>query len=857
VTDLGDIRVGLVADTAKFDAAMKSSAGSMDLASKAAAGVVGGVAMLTTGAMACAAASIALVKNVAGLGDSAAKSASKMGTTAEVVQELQHAAELSGSTIVDVEKAFGRLNKNAQAAADGTAASVKAFERIGVATRDANGQLKDSETLFMESAQAISEMANGTQQAAAAQEIFGKSGTKLLPMLKAGSAGIAEMRQEARDLGIVMSNDAAATSERFNDTLDRLNKSFEGVKTTVGVALLPAFTALADTALSLTRQFFQNVDVASYMQQGLKYLTEGALSLIRTMIEFAPVLAGVATAMRVASNVGQVWLEGLFVIGKLIGGLAATIAQFVTGALSGFVGGVSEVAVALGEDELAGSLRKAERGIADVADTMGQLSTAAFDSLGDSVNSIAGDFGDIDSAVSDLADGSSSQALRDVLGTIEGAVQSIGSATLDTANTFESGADRMVTAAKKVESALKEVALGYADVFLAEQQQGRDVGQARAREENRISTGFGAALAEVEGGNRAAALGTSGPSTAGPAAEALGQVAQSSQLLSGALSVLQGGVMGLVGPFVKLWTSSESMAKVFALIDTLMAPMQRFVDMVGNQLLKVLEPVAKVFEALGPVMDVFLMALNPIILPLKAIAALFEALAKPIDALLLAIKFAVNGIRVAIINIGRKDENKAYVDEKGRIVDPTGKRAVQVYIDFDDEVESATGELAKFNEGVQLATDELAKIPVHVQKMSDQMAAAGREFAERMGVFVDPLFSFGMGAGQTDVWGSFHEQIGRVTTGFEGVADVSREVSASLTNVPEIFRRNLRAAQVSPGVAGGLAGGSSSGVYVAGNVIVTGGNLDEFSQNLQRQRFVRTGETYTGMAAMSGLAAAG
>lgn len=866
MASLGEISVALKAETAQFDSAMKSSTGLMGKAAGAAAGLAAAAAAVAGAAAGAAAATFSLVKGVAAAGDAAAKAAGRMGTTAEAVQELKHAAELSGSSIEDVEKAFVRLNKNAQDAADGTRTAVDTFGRLGVSVRDSNGNLKDSEALFMESAAAIAAMENKTQQAAAAAEVFGKSGTKLLPMLKSGADGIAAMRREARDLGIVLSNDAAATSERFNDTLDRLNKSFEGIKVQVGAALLPAFTKLADVTLGVVRRFLEQVDVSKYMQQGIKFLTEQAVGLLGTLIEFSPVLAGVATAMRVAVNVQQMFAEGAKVIGKLIGGVGATIVEFVTGALSGFVGGVSEVAKALGEDELAGSLAKAEKGIASVAQTMGGLASSAFDSLDDSVASLAGDFGDIDSAISDLASGATTSALRDTLTGIRDTIESVGTAQLDTATKFESGADRQVSAVRKVKKELEDLS-GFLGDFTprtaAEEADrrwnaaGADAAFEQGRIDNFPTGDFGSSSFKWDTPERGAALATSGPSSSTGAAAAMDALGKKSELLGASLDVLNAGVTGLIGPFVQLWASSEKMGEVFALLDSLLDPLRRFVDMVGGQLLKVLAPVVNLFNSLGPVLDLFLVAMNPIILPLKIVAKGFEVLSKPLEWLSDAIRSIVDwfsragkSIRVFLHNLN--PANKRWeVDEQGNIrekksgklIDGADNGAITgTMSDLAGATDDATTALEDLGESVEVVVKEISA-------SARRMAEAGSAFAQRMGVFVDPLATMGFGSGQVNVWADFTDQLGLASRGLAGTADAARAASEALTNVPVIFRANLARAQVSGGPtgSGSFGGGAPLGngastTQIFDNVFqILASDPDELSRNLQRQTFVRTG----------------
>ena len=69
---------------------------------------------------------------------------------------------------------------------------------------------KTPEEQFLLLANALVAVTDASTRAALAQDIFGRAGTNLLPLLQKGEEGMAALRQQARDLGIVMSADAAA-----------------------------------------------------------------------------------------------------------------------------------------------------------------------------------------------------------------------------------------------------------------------------------------------------------------------------------------------------------------------------------------------------------------------------------------------------------------------------------------------------------------------------------------------------------------------------------------------------------------------------------------------------------------------
>lgn len=63
---------------------------------------------------------------------------------------------------------------------------------------------------------------------------------------EAGADGLAQLRQDARDLGIVVSTEAGNSAEAFVDTMTRFQASIDGVRKSIGASLLPTLQPLLD-----------------------------------------------------------------------------------------------------------------------------------------------------------------------------------------------------------------------------------------------------------------------------------------------------------------------------------------------------------------------------------------------------------------------------------------------------------------------------------------------------------------------------------------------------------------------------------------------------------------------------------
>jgi len=202
--------------------------GVADGAKKALAGLAAG---LTVGAFA------GWIKGAIDAADETSKMAQRMGVATNEVGGLKLAFELGGSSAEGMTAAFAKLSKNA-------AENNEAFKALGVATRNADGTLRPTKDLFYDVADAFKGMEDGAVKSARAQEIFGKSGAELIPLLNGGADGLREMAEMAEKLGLVIDENTGKAAEQFNDTLELVHKAAGGVANQLMAKMLPALNSV-------------------------------------------------------------------------------------------------------------------------------------------------------------------------------------------------------------------------------------------------------------------------------------------------------------------------------------------------------------------------------------------------------------------------------------------------------------------------------------------------------------------------------------------------------------------------------------------------------------------------------------
>jgi len=204
---------------------------------------VAGVAMTAAGAAIIGTMALS-IKSFAEAGDEVQKMALRTGYSTEALSELRYAAELSGTSIQGIDKSTKRMASTLLDAEMGLTTAVDAMDALGVSLDDFKGL--GPEEAFNKFLEAIAGVEDPLRRSALAQDIFGKSGTDLLPLLANGAEGLAAMRAEASELGLVFDQEAADKAAGFNDSLTELKGGLEGVKMMIAENVIPVLMPLIE-----------------------------------------------------------------------------------------------------------------------------------------------------------------------------------------------------------------------------------------------------------------------------------------------------------------------------------------------------------------------------------------------------------------------------------------------------------------------------------------------------------------------------------------------------------------------------------------------------------------------------------
>ena len=222
----------------------------------------------------------------------------RLGLSVQQLQEWNHAAESSSATAEDLAAGIKGMSKSMAGMQDATTASTKALKKFGVSATDS------TDTALTKIAEGFSKLQDGPLRTALALDIFGKAGEKLIPLLASGAEGIAAMKKEAHELGIVFSDEAAAAAKQFNDELDRIAKISRGTRQQITEGLLPSLNAIASTFLDIVKEKDSFKDFGDGVGQVLLFVTGMAIKSVATFKAFVVLMAGMSQILNQTSLKG-------------------------------------------------------------------------------------------------------------------------------------------------------------------------------------------------------------------------------------------------------------------------------------------------------------------------------------------------------------------------------------------------------------------------------------------------------------------------------------------------------------------------------------------------------------------------
>lgn len=191
-----------------------------------------------------ATAAISAANNVAAAGDTIDKESQKLNMSREAYQEWSYVLSQNGADIAQLGSGMESLVDKMKAAEEGSEEITGMFGELGI-SMDALKTATPEEAFEMV-VQGLQGMTDETRKAQIAQELLGGSGAELMPLLNSTADATERLKQEAHDLGMVMSDDAVDAAVKYTDSIDKMKRVGSALFQNIMSELLPGFTMITD-----------------------------------------------------------------------------------------------------------------------------------------------------------------------------------------------------------------------------------------------------------------------------------------------------------------------------------------------------------------------------------------------------------------------------------------------------------------------------------------------------------------------------------------------------------------------------------------------------------------------------------
>lgn len=238
-------------DAKRFDK-LKGALDKVGEGLKVAASVTGAVVGAATAA---AGAITKLATGSAEYADEVDKMSQKIGISKKAYQEWSYVMGQNGMDVNALQTGMKTLNTQILKTQGATDKSKTSLGKLGIAVTDSTGKLRSQEDILFDTITALARMDEGADRAKLAQELLGKSGSELAPLLNQGADSIKELTQRSHELGLIMSDEAVEAGVKLGDTMDDVKKSMGALKNQLGSALTPVVQKFADQLLKFMPKF--------------------------------------------------------------------------------------------------------------------------------------------------------------------------------------------------------------------------------------------------------------------------------------------------------------------------------------------------------------------------------------------------------------------------------------------------------------------------------------------------------------------------------------------------------------------------------------------------------------------------
>lgn len=274
-----------------------------------------------------------MLSSFAKVGDDLDKMAGRTGVSAQALSEYGYAAQMCGASLDNIESAVKSMATTLTDATEKGGEAADGFKWLGVSIEELKSQSPEEQ--FNTLARAVAGIDDPSRRAAVAMKVFGDAGQTLLPFFSQGPEGIEKLKEEARDLGVSMTDSSATMAAEYTDAMSRISAATSGLKMNLAAALAPAVTNAANNIAQLVGKIISLTHEHPRLTDGVIKTTAalgGTVAAITTLNTVVPICQrSLVTLQAAMAAIKALSFEAtLFVIAGAIAAVTAACLAYQT-----------------------------------------------------------------------------------------------------------------------------------------------------------------------------------------------------------------------------------------------------------------------------------------------------------------------------------------------------------------------------------------------------------------------------------------------------------------------------------------------------------------------------------------------
>lgn len=258
------------------------------------------------------------------------------GLSTDTLEKYNAVAELTDVSMETLTKSMAKNIKSMSEARDGSKSYAEAYEKLGIKVTDSNGSLRDGETVYWETIDALKGIENETERDALAMELFGKSAQELNTIIEMGSGGVKEYTDKAESMGAVLGGEGLQALGNLDDQMQTFAGTMASTKNILASAFAPAMASAMGSVNNLAGSFNQLIAAVVSGDEGgiegaMTMVSEQVTAMVENVSTILPQMVEVASTLFttlfevIAQNLPLIVNEGAKMLSSLLSGIANNI----------------------------------------------------------------------------------------------------------------------------------------------------------------------------------------------------------------------------------------------------------------------------------------------------------------------------------------------------------------------------------------------------------------------------------------------------------------------------------------------------------------------------------------------------